>query len=92
MQYFGAGDYYFWQGVKAGQWLHENWSPDEVCPSFAMDNETTRACQEAWKWGYLFGKEISKEEYIILTTEPDLRDNKKTEEALEIEGAVAGNC
>lgn len=71
MMYLGAADYYFWQGVKSGQDCSIYMNPDDMVPSFHMDNETTRACCEAFKWGFCLGQVLTIEEYQDLIKEPE---------------------
>lgn len=93
MQYFGAADYYFWQGVKdaTGPVVDNDVNNP---PKFHQDNQVTQSCIEAWQWGFSLGRNLTEKEYLELTTEPDLRDNMKTEteEPVLEETNIVGNC
>lgn len=89
MEYVGAADYYFWQGVKDGV---EGYV--EV-PEFFMSNETTKSCQEAYTWGASLGRSITHDEYISLTTQPEpikISVEVKEEPKSTIQPKMVGNC
>ena len=89
MEYVGAADYYFWQGVKDGV---EGYV--EV-PEFFMNNETTKSCQEAYTWGASLGRSITQDEYIALTN-PTQPEKIETVEVIEqkstMQNNMVGNC
>jgi len=71
MQYFGAADYFFWQGVFHAICYYNYKKAMSRAPTFHMDNATTKACSEAFKWGVCFGLAISEKEYVELTIYPE---------------------
>lgn len=90
MEYIGAADYYFWQGVLNGLFESQDVNIDSLDIEFPMDNETTRACVEAYKWGVCFGREMTEEEYFELT-EPKVKTKEKEE--LEVYNTqMIGTC
>ena len=92
MQYFGAADYYFWQGVKDGCIASPKQLRGEFELGFSANNQTTKACIDSYHWGFFLGIILTHEEYVELTTEPDLRDNTKTETEEPALETTVGNC
>jgi hypothetical protein len=100
MEYIGAADYHFWHGVYMGYNSEGLVSIDFLTPTFHMDNQVTRDCVEAFKWGYCFGLELTENEYIELTTYNTPDKVKKEEKLVKIEQndekivnvPIQGNC
>lgn len=107
MMYYGAEDYYFWQGVKWGQ----NWAGKgvtavldaELSPDMAM----AQKCREAASWGFFWGICWTPDEYsdmmTIVKKEEPLSEPEETAEdrAKEVEKIISkinqeypfkGNC
>lgn len=68
MIYLGAQEYFFYEGISRGfngsvkdiSWLLKD--------KFAFDNQVSRDCLRAFKWGFCLGLILTYQEYIELTT------------------------
>lgn len=97
MEYIGAADYYFWEGVKKGLGRSINLVEEEVAQlSIFGNNDTSWACYEAFGWGYCLGTTLTQEEYRDLTTVsfPIKVKAKDKETGLEemVNINIEGNC
>lgn len=71
MDYIGAADYYFWKGVKKGLGCSINLVDKVVKDLYIFgNNDVSRACYEAYGWGYCFGTRLTQEQYLDLTVNP----------------------
>lgn len=94
MEYIGAADYHFWNGVYMG-YNGEGLASIEISsPSLAFDNEVSRSCLEAFKWGFYLGEELTEEEYISLTTmtKSNIIKKKAKPEKEIVNVKIEGNC
>jgi hypothetical protein len=101
MEYVGAADWHFWMGVfYAYNGLGQE-DMEFLAPTFNMDNQVTKDCLEAYKWGWALGLELTEDEYIELTTSPkdDIVefipvkvDKVKDEQDFETLIKIVGNC
>lgn len=86
MEYVGAADYYFWQGVK------DSVEGYVEVPEFFMSNETTKNCQESYTWGASVGRCLTQEEYKDLTTPPQPEKIEPVVEKSTMQNIMVGNC
>jgi hypothetical protein len=68
MDFMGAADYYFWEGVLKGKMGFKDDLNQGVSDMFTFTNQTSIDCLEAFKWGICLGLIITEDEYISLTT------------------------
>lgn len=99
MEFLGAADYYFWQGVKKGLGRSINLVDEEVAQLYVFGhNEVSWSCYEAFGWGYCFGTELTQDEYNELTSiiTPDKVEEVKEIVELNLEEKIntqiQGNC
>lgn len=66
MEYIGAADFYFWEGVKAAQ------NDKEQHPDLTLqfNNQVVKEAIDAYNWGFCLGLVLTSQEYIDLTTSP----------------------
>lgn len=94
MNYIGAADVFFWKGVKKGIGSTINVVDEEIAQLYIFgNNDVSRACYEAYGWGYCFGTQITKSQYLDLTNNPVHVTIKEIEEAfIEVGFNIEGNC
>lgn len=97
MEFVGAADYYFWQGVQIGTMATKSAQPSDFAPEFNQNNDTTKACIEAFGWGFCLGLVLTDKEYISLTTLPEPVKIDYTETVVEekkstTQPKMVGNC
>jgi hypothetical protein len=94
MEYIGAADYYFWQGVETAQNKPRIDAEDHADLTFGFNNDCTRACIEAYRWGLCLGQVLTGEEFKELTTHKEYEiikiEYKNIEE--DVNTLVKGNC
>lgn len=69
MYFHGAQEWFFWLGVEAGLNAKFLFEGDDI-PIYTANNKTTKACKDAFRWGFSFGAILTFEEYTDLTTWP----------------------
>lgn len=93
MEFVGAADYYFWQGVQIGTMATKAAQSSDFAPTFSQNNSTTKECIEAFEWGFYLGLVLTEEEYVSLTTLPELdRDIIIEEKKVVTQPNMVGNC
>jgi len=96
MDYIGAADYYYWQGVKEGMGAKLTDLPGLLSDMFVMKNKTTDECLDAYEWGFCLGQVLTVKEYLELTTPPEPVKIEYVEEEKEIKTTIqpkmVGNC
>lgn len=68
MEYIGAADFFFWQGVKDGLYNDIKALPSLLRGKFVFTNKVTKECTESFTWGFCFGLILTQKEYNDLTT------------------------
>lgn len=96
MNYIGAADYYFWQGVRKGNKSSINDLQYDIDQFYIFgNNDVSKACYEAYKWGYIWGINLTQEEYLDLTNDPINVTIEEINEAFDKvykELNIEGNC
>jgi len=71
MDFHGAEEYYFWQGIKEGSPNRRHIDLNERLGTLvAIDGNMAEKCREAFRSGYEIGRLTTPEEYKALTSEP----------------------
>lgn len=92
MEYMGAADYYFWNGVYIGHNSSKLSDIDLVKPTFAIHNTVTIECSNAFNWGFCLGLELTEEEYKELTTPISSSIIEESSYKKEVNVNMVGNC
>jgi len=63
MEYYGAADYFFWQGVERAQ-IHPNVDLQEILANIMpIETQTAMECRDAYMWGFWWGRSWTLFEY-----------------------------
>ena len=99
MEFIGAAEFFFWQGVAKGvnATMRDLFDLDQyVNGMFHANNPTTDSCREAYAMGFFFGGALTQEEYNELTApeKDDIVTNwiDKVIKKQTIQTNVIGNC
>lgn len=68
MEYYGAADFFFWQGIKEGFNNDIKALPSLLRGKFVFTNKVTKECTESFTWGFCFGLILTQKEYNNLTS------------------------
>jgi len=58
MNYYGAEDYYYWQGVEQGQTTPGSDLGELLVDLVATKGSMAMKCREAYVWGFYWGLEL----------------------------------
>jgi hypothetical protein len=91
MEYLGAAEWYFWLGVKTPQDGPRMTIDNYPELDLTLTGQVANDCITAYKWGLMFGLELTEEEYIDLT---EYKESAKVEfiEKKTMQPNMIGNC
>lgn len=92
MEYVGAAEFYFWQGVQMGNMSTKHAQPSDFAPTFSMVNDVTKACLEAFTNGFCLGLAVTEEEFAEMIAVPEREVETFIETKPTTQPKMVGNC